>query len=126
MLTEYIEEALKRAHYEIINDPDEPYYGEVPELPGVWANAKTLEIMPRELERSRGRLDFVEHQEGASPAEARRHRDQGNSRGSCVKAKLTPVSWQELVQRLRALGFHTGKSPPTIRRNIADIASKIA
>ena len=32
MLTEYIAEALKRAHYEIINDPDEPYYGEVPEL----------------------------------------------------------------------------------------------
>lgn len=49
MLTEYIEEALRRAHYEIINDPDEPYYGEVPELPGVWANAKTLETCRENL-----------------------------------------------------------------------------
>lgn len=42
MLIEYIEEALKRARYEIIND-EEPYYGEVPELRGVWATGKTLE-----------------------------------------------------------------------------------
>jgi predicted RNase H-like HicB family nuclease len=42
MLVEYIEEALKRAKYEIIND-SEPYYGEVEELPGVWATGKTLE-----------------------------------------------------------------------------------
>ena len=49
MLTEYIEEALKPAHYEIINDPDEPYYGEVPELPGVWANAKILETCRENL-----------------------------------------------------------------------------
>jgi len=42
MLTEYIEEALKRAHYEIIND-EEPYYGEIKDIPGVWATGKTLE-----------------------------------------------------------------------------------
>jgi len=42
MLMEYIEEALKRARYEIIQD-DEPYYGEVTELPGVWATGKFLE-----------------------------------------------------------------------------------
>lgn len=42
MLTEYIQEALERAHYELIQD-EEPYYGEVPELPGVWATGKTLE-----------------------------------------------------------------------------------
>lgn len=42
MITEYIEEALKRARYEIIND-EEPYYGEVEELKGVWATGKTLE-----------------------------------------------------------------------------------
>ncbi len=42
MLTEYIEEALRRARYELIDD-DEPYYGEVSELKGVWANGKTLE-----------------------------------------------------------------------------------
>lgn len=42
MLTEYIEEALKRARYEIIEDED-PYYGEIIELKGVWATGKTLE-----------------------------------------------------------------------------------
>ncbi len=42
MLTEYIEEALEKAQYEIIDD-DEPYYGEVLELKGVWATGNTLE-----------------------------------------------------------------------------------
>jgi predicted RNase H-like HicB family nuclease len=42
VLIEYIEEALRRARYEIIDD-DEPYYGEVAELKGVWATGKTLE-----------------------------------------------------------------------------------
>lgn len=42
MIIEYIEAALSRAKYEIIND-EEPYYGEVPELKGVWATGKTLE-----------------------------------------------------------------------------------
>jgi predicted RNase H-like HicB family nuclease len=42
MIGEYIEEALKRAHYEIIDD-EEPYYGEITELKGVWATGKTLE-----------------------------------------------------------------------------------
>lgn len=42
MITEYIKEALKRANYEIIED-EEPYYGEIPELNGVWATGKNLE-----------------------------------------------------------------------------------
>lgn len=42
MLIEYVEEALRRARYEVIED-EEPYYGEVPELKGVWATGKTLE-----------------------------------------------------------------------------------
>ena len=42
MLIEYIEEALKRARYEIIDDED-PYYGEIEDLKGVWATGKTLE-----------------------------------------------------------------------------------
>ena len=42
MLVEYIEEALKRATYEIIDDED-PYYGEINELKGVWATGGTLE-----------------------------------------------------------------------------------
>jgi predicted RNase H-like HicB family nuclease len=42
VLIEYIEEALKRARYEIIED-EEPYYGQVAELKGVWATGKSLE-----------------------------------------------------------------------------------
>jgi Uncharacterized conserved protein len=42
MITDYIEAALAQAKYEIIED-EEPYYGEVPILAGVWATGKTLE-----------------------------------------------------------------------------------
>jgi len=42
MLIEYVEEALRRARYEIIDD-EERYYGEIEELRGIWATAKTLE-----------------------------------------------------------------------------------
>jgi predicted RNase H-like HicB family nuclease len=48
MLTQYLTEALGRAHYEIIQD-DEPYYGEIPGLDGVWATGKTLEECRRNL-----------------------------------------------------------------------------
>lgn len=42
MIIEYINEALKLAKYEIIDD-EEPYYGEIPAIQGVWASGKTLE-----------------------------------------------------------------------------------
>ena len=42
MLLDYIQTALECAHYEIIQD-EEPFYGEVPPLPGVWATGATLE-----------------------------------------------------------------------------------
>ena len=42
MITEYINAALGQAKYEIIDD-EEPYYGEIPGLEGVWASGKTLE-----------------------------------------------------------------------------------
>ena len=48
MITEYIDAALARATYEIIKD-EEPYYGEIPELQGVWATGKTLEKCRRNL-----------------------------------------------------------------------------
>jgi len=48
MLTEYIEAALSKAKYELIED-EEPYYGEVPELEGVWATGKTLEECRKNL-----------------------------------------------------------------------------
>ncbi len=42
MIRQYIDTALSLAHYELIKD-EEPYYGEVPPLQGVWATGKTLE-----------------------------------------------------------------------------------
>lgn len=48
MIREYIEAALERAHYEIIED-DEPFYGEVSELPGVWSSGQTLEACRNQL-----------------------------------------------------------------------------
>jgi len=49
MIIEYIREALAEARYELIND-DEPYYGEIPSLPGVYATGKTLEECRKNLE----------------------------------------------------------------------------
>jgi predicted RNase H-like HicB family nuclease len=48
MLLQYIQTALEYAHYEIIQD-EEPFYGEVPPLKGVWASGKTLEECRRNL-----------------------------------------------------------------------------
>ncbi|MFP4067913.1 MAG: type II toxin-antitoxin system HicB family antitoxin [Spirochaetaceae bacterium] len=48
MITEYVQAALDHAHYEIIDD-EEPYYGEVKELSGVYATGKTLEECRAEL-----------------------------------------------------------------------------
>lgn len=48
MIVEYIEAALSKARYEVIKD-EEPYYGEVSELEGVWATGKTLEECRKNL-----------------------------------------------------------------------------
>ena len=48
MFAEYILAAMERATYEIIDDP-EPFYGEVPELKGLWATGKTLEECRKNL-----------------------------------------------------------------------------
>jgi predicted RNase H-like HicB family nuclease len=48
MFVEYIKAAMDKAVYEIIDDP-EPFYGEIPELQGVWATGKTLEACRDDL-----------------------------------------------------------------------------
>ena len=48
MLTAYISAAMNRARYKIIDDGT--YFGEVPGLEGLWANAKTLESCRKELQ----------------------------------------------------------------------------
>ncbi len=49
MLLRYIQAAMEKAHYEIIDD-EEPYYGEIPVCQGVWATGKTLEECRKNLE----------------------------------------------------------------------------
>jgi predicted RNase H-like HicB family nuclease len=50
MLTEYIQAALKRASYELLEDGT--FYAEVPALKGLYANAPTLEDCRDELKQS--------------------------------------------------------------------------
>ena len=48
MIMEYIEAALEKARYDLINDK-EPFYAVVPGLEGVYASGKTLEKCRRNL-----------------------------------------------------------------------------
>ena len=48
MLTHYIRAAMQRATYEKLGD--ETYYGEIPSLQGLYANAPTLEDCREELQ----------------------------------------------------------------------------
>lgn len=50
-LIQFMQAALESANYELI-DNIEPYYGEVPELDGVWATGKTFEECRRNLEET--------------------------------------------------------------------------
>jgi len=48
LLTDYIDEAMKRATYKILEDGT--YYGEIGGFQGVWANETTLEECRRVLQ----------------------------------------------------------------------------
>ncbi len=48
MLTEFILNKLKLAKYKLLKDGS--YFGEIPDLKGVWANAKNLKDCKRELQ----------------------------------------------------------------------------
>jgi predicted RNase H-like HicB family nuclease len=48
MITKYISEAMKKAHYELIENKE--FYGEIPVCKGVWATAYTLEECREKLQ----------------------------------------------------------------------------
>ena len=48
MLTEFISKKLNTAKYKLLKD--KTYFGEIPEIKGVWANAKNLESCRKELQ----------------------------------------------------------------------------
>ena len=47
MLSEYIQKALGRAQYKILEDGT--WFAEIPGFQGVWANAETVEVCRNEL-----------------------------------------------------------------------------
>jgi predicted RNase H-like HicB family nuclease len=49
MLTDYIRAAMRRAHYEILED-EGTFYGEIPGFDGVWTSSDMLEGCREELE----------------------------------------------------------------------------
>lgn len=49
MLISYINAAMRRAHYEILED-NAGFYGEIPGFQGVWANEDTLEACREQLQ----------------------------------------------------------------------------
>ena len=49
MLTTYIAAAMRRARYEILPE-NEGYFGTIDMLPGVWANAASLEVCRDQLQ----------------------------------------------------------------------------
>jgi predicted RNase H-like HicB family nuclease len=66
-LTRYLEEAMARARYEFIAE-EEPYYGEVPDLPGVWATGKSLRECEANLQAAlEDWLLFLPHGETPPP-----------------------------------------------------------
>jgi len=48
MITDFINKKLQLAKYKILED--KTYFGEISEVNGVWANAKTLELCRKELQ----------------------------------------------------------------------------
>ncbi len=48
MLTSYIQAAMRKARYELLEDGE--YYGEIPGFPGVFASAHTLETCREQLQ----------------------------------------------------------------------------
>lgn len=48
MITEYIQAAMRKARYEILED-GEGFYGEIPGFQGVYSNVETLEECRAEL-----------------------------------------------------------------------------
>ena len=73
MIREYIEAALAKARYKIIDD-GEPYYGEVPGLKGIWATGRTLEECRHNLSETIDGWIFVRLKKGLRIPPLGKHR----------------------------------------------------
>lgn len=50
MIRAYIKAAMEQAHYELIDQPGDAFYGEIPGLDGIMATGRTLEECRANLE----------------------------------------------------------------------------
>jgi len=50
MIRDYIQAAMRHAHYELIDQASDPYFGSIPECRGVIAIGRTLEECRENLE----------------------------------------------------------------------------
>ncbi|MFC2036479.1 type II toxin-antitoxin system HicB family antitoxin [Chloroflexota bacterium] len=101
MLSEYIQTALDSAHYEIIED-ENPYYGEVPPLAGVWASGKTLEACRRNLAGAIEDWVLFSIANGLPIPALGQVAIHLPERVPAWMLPLTPVSRRELIRRLTA------------------------
>lgn len=72
MLLEYIDEAMRMARYEILED-DHSYYGEISGFQGVYANAKDLETCRKELQEVLEEWLFIRLRKNLSIPSLKKH-----------------------------------------------------
>jgi len=92
MLTAYVLAAMRHAKYEILSD-DGSFYGQIPECPGVWASAATLEGCREELQSVLEDWIFIKL----------RHNDDDFALIDGVDLNPLPVSEQELRLYVEAI-----------------------
>ena len=108
MLTEYIDEALKRTRYELIQD-EEPYYGEIKALPGIWASGRTLEECRRNLKEGLEGGILLSVKKGIPTPKLGRFEVDGME--------------QEVLEARAVSGFTQGVGPWTSRLRLSGIVS---
>ncbi len=72
MLIEYVQAALERARYKLLDD--HTYFGEIPACPGVWANGPSLERCRETLREVIEEWLVLQIKQGQSPPPLGRHR----------------------------------------------------
>ena len=130
MLTEYIDEALSRARYEIIDDQETPYYGEIPDLPGVWASAATLERMSPRAEGYGGGRKTPQREALSAHTATRRRRDRPRAMAKFIgwakpqrdhPRRSFDEAMNARIPLTRHTGHETGRAEARPTRRLASI-----
>ncbi len=100
MLIEYIQQALRLAKYEILEDGS--FYGEIPGFDGVWAQAQTLEDCREELRRVLEDWLILGLRLGTP---CRKWQGCACCRPRLEMPPFAPIKRRELIQALKRAGF---------------------